>query len=93
MDEALAITDPLTLSRFLNAMNPGVVDRQGAVSENSYLLRQPPAPAEPRRLAGMGCALDGGRRMAMGCEGGQGWFFGRLVPAGKLPWSTEGPIP
>ena len=44
-------------------------------------------------MAPMGWALDGGRRMAMGCEGGQGWFFGRPVPAGKLPWSTEGPIP
>ena len=31
MDETLATTDPLTLSRFLSAMNPGVVDRQGAV--------------------------------------------------------------
>jgi hypothetical protein len=93
MDETLEITDPLTLSRFLSAMNPGVVDRQGAVRGNTNLLRQPLAPAEPRRMAGMGWALDGGRRMAMGCEGGQGWFFGRPVPAGKLPWSTEGPIP
>jgi hypothetical protein len=44
-------------------------------------------------MVGMGWALDGGRRMEMGCEGGQGWFFGLPVPAGKLTWSTEGPIP
>jgi len=31
--------------------------------------------------------------VAMGCEVGQGWLFGRPVPAGKLPWSTEVPIP
>jgi diguanylate cyclase (GGDEF)-like protein len=31
--------------------------------------------------------------IAMGCEVGQGWLFGRPVPAGKLPWSTEFPIP
>jgi EAL domain-containing protein (putative c-di-GMP-specific phosphodiesterase class I) len=44
-------------------------------------------------MAGRGWAFEGGLWMAMGCEGGQGWFFGRPVPAGKLPWSTEGPIP
>jgi len=27
----------------------------------------------------------------MGCEIGQGWLFGRPVPAGKLPWIMEGP--
>ena len=31
--------------------------------------------------------------VAIGCEAGQGWLFGRSVPEGKLPWSTEGPIP
>jgi EAL domain-containing protein (putative c-di-GMP-specific phosphodiesterase class I) len=31
--------------------------------------------------------------VAMGCEVGQGWLFGRPVPAGKLPWSTEVPSP
>jgi len=34
-----------------------------------------------------------GLLVGMGCEAGQGWLFGRSVPEGKLPWSTEGPIP
>ena len=31
MDETLASTAPFTLCRFLSAMDPGVVDRQGAM--------------------------------------------------------------
>jgi hypothetical protein len=34
-----------------------------------------------------------GLLVAVGYEVGQGWLFGRPVPAGKLPWSMEGPIP
>jgi len=28
-----------------------------------------------------------------GVRWAQGWLFGRPVPAGKLPWNTEGQIP
>ncbi len=36
-------------------------------------------------MAGMGWALDGGRRMAMGCEGGQGQTVAIPVDARGLP--------
>jgi len=81
MDETLATTAPFALCRFLSAMDPGVVDRQGAVGEGLNLHRQPPAPAkatsrkettaEPRRMA-MGRSCPPGRCtfyccLAMGC--------------------------
>lgn len=46
------------------------------------------------RMVAEGVETSGQRDLlaAMGCEVGPVWLFGRLVPAGKLPWSREDPI-